>query len=258
MHERYGRDHTALVAAFPSFRVRGAIRELGKVLGLPAAELERIARGAEAHGPHGEEDIDFALSAARSTESSSCGPRGALTGRTPLGSQRWHWLRRLVEQAQGLPRHCSQHPGGMIVSTRPLIDCCPVMPAAMEGRQIVQWDKDSCADAGFLKIDLLGLGMLSAVERCVEEIARTRGERIDLSRIPFDDQPTFRAIRAADTVGVFQIESRAQMQSHPPHAAAEPRGSDDPGRDRAARADPGRGDQPLHRTPQEIARGPRI
>ena len=78
---------------------------------------------------------------------------------------------------------------------------------------MVQWDKDSCADAGFLKIDLLGLGMLSAVERCVELIARTRGERIDLSRIPFDDPETFGAIRAADTVGVFQIESRAQMQS---------------------------------------------
>jgi error-prone DNA polymerase len=87
------------------------------------------------------------------------------------------------------------------------------VPAAMEGRQMVQWDKDSCADAGFLKIDLLGLGMLSAVERCVEEIARVHGERIDLSRIPFDDPSTFRAIRAADTVGVFQIESRAQMQS---------------------------------------------
>ena len=78
---------------------------------------------------------------------------------------------------------------------------------------MVQWDKDSCADAGFLKIDLLGLGMLSAVERCVEEIARVRGERIDLSRIPFDDRRTFQAIREADTVGVFQIESRAQMQS---------------------------------------------
>jgi error-prone DNA polymerase len=101
----------------------------------------------------------------------------------------------------------------MVVSTRPLIDCCPVVPAAMEGRQMVQWDKDSCADAGFLKIDLLGLGMLSAVERCVELIARTRAQRIDLSRIPFDDPRTFGAIRAADTVGVFQIESRAQMQS---------------------------------------------
>ncbi|HEY8865653.1 MAG TPA: OB-fold nucleic acid binding domain-containing protein [Solirubrobacteraceae bacterium] len=112
-----------------------------------------------------------------------------------------------------MPRHLSQHSGGMIVATRPLIDCCPVVPAAMEGRQIAQWDKDSCADAGFLKIDLLGLGMLSAVERCVDAIARRRGERIDLSRIPYDDAPTYAAIQDAETTGVFQIESRAQMQS---------------------------------------------
>ena len=126
---------------------------------------------------------------------------------------RWSWLARLCDEAYGLPRHLSQHSGGMIVSTRPLIDCCPVVPAAMEGRQLCQWDKDSCADAGFLKIDLLGLGMLSAVERCVDYIERTRNERIDLSRIPFDDQGTYAAIQEADTMGVFQIESRAQMQS---------------------------------------------
>ena len=126
---------------------------------------------------------------------------------------RWAWLARLCDEAYGLPRHLSQHSGGMIVSTRPLIDCCPVLPAAMEGRQLCQWDKDSCADAGFLKIDLLGLGMLSAVERCVDEIGRVRGERIDLSRIPYDDRATYDAIQVADTMGVFQIESRAQMAS---------------------------------------------
>src|SRR4029079_15135253 len=115
--------------------------------------------------------------------------------------------------ACGLPRPRSNHSGGLIVSTRPLVDCCSVLPAAMEGRLLCQWDKDSCADAGFLKIDLLGLGMLSAVERCVESIARMRGERIDLSRIPFDDAETYTAIQEADTMGVFQIESRAQMQS---------------------------------------------
>jgi error-prone DNA polymerase len=202
VHERYGRDRTALVAAFPSFRARGAIRELGKVLGLPAGEIERVARDADSYGPDSEHDIASILASAHPTR-----PAGAQS------SERWHWLGRLVAQAYGLPRHLSQHPGGMIVATRPLIDCCPVVPAAMEGRQIAQWDKDSCADAGFLKIDLLGLGMLSAVERCVEEIARVRGTRIDLSRIPFDDEPTFRAICAADTVGAFQIESRAQMQS---------------------------------------------
>jgi error-prone DNA polymerase len=128
---------------------------------------------------------------------------------------RWRALARLARDAWGLPRHPSQHPGGMVISTRPLIDVCPVQPAAMKGRQLIQWDKDSCADAGFLKIDLLGLGMLSAVERCVEEIGRARGERIDLSRIPIDDPETFRAIRAADTTGAFQIESRAQMQMLP-------------------------------------------
>src|SRR5204863_4267280 len=121
-------------------------------------------------------------------------------------------------------RHLSQHSGGMIVSTRPLVDCCPIVPAAFtagaggwapnhEGRQIVQWDKDSCSDARFLKIDLLGLGMLSAVERCVELVARTRGERIDLSTIAYDDAATYECIQEADTTGVFQIESRAQMQS---------------------------------------------
>jgi error-prone DNA polymerase len=199
VHERYGRDRTALVAAFPTFRARGAIRELGKVLGLPAGEIERLARGAEPWGDRLE-----AHPPGIESESMTC---------SGSASTRWRWLARLVEQAHGLPRHLSQHSGGMIIATKPLIDCCPVVPAAMEGRQMVQWDKDSCADAGFLKIDLLGLGMLSAVERCVEEIARVHGERIDLSRIPFDDRDTFKAIRAADTVGVFQIESRAQMQS---------------------------------------------
>ena len=106
-----------------------------------------------------------------------------------------------------------QHPGGMVVSTRPLIELVPVQPAAMAGRQLCQWDKDSCADAGFLKIDLLGLGMLSAVEDCVEQVARTSGEVIDLSRVPLDDREVFAEIQRADTVGAFQIESRAQMQS---------------------------------------------
>ncbi len=209
VHDRYGRERAALVAAFPTFRARGAIRELGKALGLPPGDIERAARGADSYTSASERDLAVAISGERPDARDAA----AREGSPKLASERWRWLSRLVEEAYGLPRHLSQHPGGMIISTRPLIDCCPVVPAAMEGRQMVQWDKDSCADAGFLKIDLLGLGMLSAVERCVEEIARVRGERIDLSRIPFDEQDTFRAIRAADTVGVFQIESRAQMQS---------------------------------------------
>jgi error-prone DNA polymerase len=243
VHERYGREHSALVAAFPTFRSRGSIRELGKVLGLPAAELERVARGAEPFAIRGvANDVEAALGLepggppAPWLDPDSRGPfamsteewLAAVNGRDPAdyahprpGAEdraarlpgRWAWLARLCDEAYGLPRHLSQHSGGMIVSTRPLVDCCPVLPAAMEGRQLCQWDKDSCADAGFLKIDLLGLGMLSAVERCVEDIARTRDERIDLSRIPFDDAETYTAIQEAETMGVFQIESRAQMAS---------------------------------------------
>jgi error-prone DNA polymerase len=197
IHEHYGRERSALVAAFPTFRVRGTIRELGKALGLPPGEIERVARASESWGAEGTvaKDIETAL-----------GERRAVGGR-------WAWLARLADEAYGLPRHLSQHSGGMIIATRPLIDCCPVVPAAMAGRQIAQWDKDSCADAGFLKIDLLGLGMLSAVERCVETIATHSGERVDLSRIPFDDPETFACIQRAETTGVFQIESRAQMGS---------------------------------------------
>jgi error-prone DNA polymerase len=194
VHDRYGHDRSALVAAFPTYRARGAIRELGKALGLPPGEIERVARGSEGWD---------AREVGKDIESTG---RQGLTGR-------WAWLARLAAEAHGLPRHLSQHSGGMIISTQPLIDCCPIVPAAMEGRQIVQWDKDSCSDAGFLKIDLLGLGMLSAVERAVELIARTRGERIDLSRIPYDDAATYECIQSADTTGVFQIESRAQMAS---------------------------------------------
>jgi error-prone DNA polymerase len=214
VHEHFGHEHAALVAAFPTFRARGAIRELGKVLGLPAGEIERMARGAERYGSGAEHDMAVGGDAGAEERGGGEDRDGeARSGGATPPSERWRWLARLVEEAHGLPRHLSQHSGGMIVATRPLIDCCPVVPAAMEGRQMVQWDKDSCADAGFLKIDLLGLGMLSAVERCVEAIACTRKERIDLSRIPFDDAETFAAIREADTVGVFQIESRAQMQS---------------------------------------------
>ncbi len=196
VHERYGHDRSALVAAFPTYRARGAIRELGKALGLPQGEIERVARGSEGWD---------AREVGSDIENVFNGRRG--------GAGRWAWLARLAAEAHGLPRHLSQHSGGMIVATRPLIDCCPIVPAAMEGRQIVQWDKDSCSDAGFLKIDLLGLGMLSAVERSVELISRTRGEEVDLSRIPYDDPATYECIQSAETTGVFQIESRAQMQS---------------------------------------------
>ncbi len=214
VHERYGHDRSALVAAFPTYRARGAIRELGKVLGLPPSEIERVARGSEGWDAREVgKDIEAAFGLAGDPDEGAHGRSDADRHRRRGSGGRWAWLARLAAEAHGLPRHLSQHSGGMIVATRPLVDCCPIVPAAMEGRQIVQWDKDSCSDAGFLKIDLLGLGMLSAVERAVELIARTRGERIDLSQIPYDDPATYECIQSAETTGVFQIESRAQMQS---------------------------------------------
>ncbi len=196
IHQRYGRERTALVAAFPTYKARGAIRDFGAALGLPAGEIERVARASEGWSLQRlDEDIAAAI-----------GPERAASGR-------WRQLAELAREGAGLPRHLAQHSGGMIVSTRPLIDCCPVVPAAIPGRQIAHWDKDSCADAGFLKIDLLGLGMLSAVERCVEQIDARRGERIDLSRIPYDDPQVYEAIQRGETTGVFQIESRAQIAS---------------------------------------------
>ena len=199
VHERYGAERSALVAAFPTYRPRGAVRDLGKALGLPQSEIDKVAGMVGFHERKGDIEKDVVA---------AIGPERAAT-------PRWRKLLELCPEAMGLPRHVSQHPGGMVISTRPLIDVCPVVPAAMEGRQIVQWDKDSCSDAGLLKIDLLGLGMLSAVERCVEEVGETRGESLDLSRIPFDDPETYRSIRAAETTGVFQIESRAQMSMLP-------------------------------------------
>jgi error-prone DNA polymerase len=195
--ERYGREHSALVASFATYRARGAIRDVGKALGLPSAELERLAR------------VSDGWNARRVAEEIALLPGVEAKRR----SSRWRAFAELCGEIAGLPRHLSQHPGGMVISTRPLVELVPVEPAAMEGRQNCQWDKDSCADAGFLKIDLLGLGMLSAVEECVEAIVRLRGETIDLSRIQLDDPAVYSEIQEADTVGLFQIESRAQMQS---------------------------------------------
>jgi error-prone DNA polymerase len=195
IHERYGSQHSGLVSAFATYRRRSAVRDLAKALDLPQAEIERVS-----------ETIDYWTDdPLKEVTTRALGKQRGL-------SRRWRWLGWLVDQALGLPRHITQHVGGMVISTQPLSDMCAIQPSAMQGRQMVQWDKDSCADAGFLKIDLLGLGMLSAVERCVEQIEHTRAQRIDLSRIPLDDSAVYAAIREADTTGVFQIESRAQMQ----------------------------------------------
>jgi error-prone DNA polymerase len=197
IHTEYGDQQAALVGAFATYRAKGAIREIGKALALPTGDIARLA----------------AASDGWSAEAVGEELRRVPGLRERADDRRLRLLATLCTQISGLPRHLSQHPGGMIVADRPLSELVPLQPAAMAGRTICQWDKDAVADAGFLKIDLLGLGMLSAVERCVSEIHRSTGQSVDLSRVPLDDAEVYAEIQAADTVGVFQIESRAQMQT---------------------------------------------
>ena len=197
VYERYGADHAALVCAFPTYKLRSAVRDIGKVLGLPPADLDRIAKLSE---PRSARDLGAEL--ARMPEYAA-----------RLTAPPWKHFVELAGQLSGFPRHVTQHSGGMIISSTPLVDLVPIQPAAMPGRFLCQWDKDSCDDAGFVKIDFLALGMLSLVEECLELIDHPSQPAVDLSRIDFADQQVYDMICRGDTLGVFQIESRAQIQT---------------------------------------------
>ena len=209
VHARWGRDHAALVASFATYRTRSAIRDAGKALGLPEAELDRLARRA---GPHeGPDRIEGELAHDPQFQDGA-------------GARGWRELAEIVPQLIGVPRHLSQHPGGMVIASEPLIDCVPCQPAAMPNRYLCHWDKDSIGDARMVKIDFLGLGMLSVVEDAIDLIAAGRGRIVDLSRIDFEDEAVYDTICRGDTVGVFQIESRAQIAMLP---RTQPRNLDD-------------------------------
>ena len=210
VHARWGREHAALVASFATYRTRGAIRDAGKALGLPVAELDRLARRA---GPfEGPEQILEVLGKDAQFGGPQSGSSRSGGGAVARG---WRELAEIVPQLIGVPRHLSQHPGGMVIASEPLIDCVPCQPAAMPNRYLCHWDKDSIGDARMVKIDFLGLGMLSVVEETVDLIAAGRGRVVDLSRIDFKDEAVFDTICEGDTVGVFQIESRAQIAMLP-------------------------------------------
>lgn len=196
VYEHYGREHAGLVCTFPTFRLRSAVREIGHALELPTAELEQLARLAESRSASGLKNELERL------------PEFRDKAQAPM----WRALGALAEQIAGLPRHVSQHVGGMVISSRPLVELVPLEPAAMEGRVLCQWDKDSCEDAGFIKIDFLALGMLSLVEDAVDLISERQGTPPDLARIDYADTEVYDRICAGDTVGLFQIESRAQIQ----------------------------------------------
>ncbi|GMV04239.1 MAG: error-prone DNA polymerase [Gemmatimonadota bacterium] len=196
VYEKYGQEHTGLVCTFPTYRLRSAVREIGKALDLPLGELEKLAKLAEHRSASGLADEIASL------------PEFKERADAPL----WKMLGELAEDVAGLPRHISQHVGGMIISSRPLVEIVPLEPAAWEGRVLCQWDKDSCEDAGFIKIDFLALGMLSLVEEAADLIAVRHGSTPDLSRIDFQDEAVYDRICSGDTVGLFQVESRAQIQ----------------------------------------------
>ncbi|MDD0843745.1 error-prone DNA polymerase [Pseudomonas sp. Gutcm_11s] len=195
---RYGRDRAALTAVVNSYHAAGAIREVAKTLGLPAEQQGVLAD-----------------CCGRWTDRLPSDERLAEAGFDPQSPQ----LRRILAltgQLVGFPRHLSQHPGGFVISERPLSELVPVENAAMAERTVIQWDKDDLDEVGLLKVDVLALGMLSALRRCFDLISRYRGTQPwSLASLPADDGPTYDMIGRADTIGVFQIESRAQMAMLP-------------------------------------------
>ena len=195
VYRKYGRDRAAMVANVVRYRGRSAVREVGKALGLSETAIDRLARLLSHHGP---------LDAAGLTHA----------GLDPDSPIHGH-LFRLCEQIQDCPRHLSIHPGGFLLGHEPVHDLVPIENATMPDRTVIQWDKDDLEDLGLFKVDLLGLGALTQLDLGFRMLDRHYGRTLSLDRIPQDDPQTYDRICRSDTVGVFQIESRAQMAMLP-------------------------------------------
>jgi error-prone DNA polymerase len=197
IYETYGHHRAALTAVVSRYRARGAVREVGKALGLPEDLTAALAGQVWGWSNEGVEDRHVEeLRLDRSD------PRLALT-------------LDLSRQLIGTPRHLSQHPGGFVLTQERLDDLVPIEPAAMENRRVIEWDKDDIDALGFMKVDVLGLGMLGCMRRAFDLLRNHRGIDIGMADLQEDDPETFAMIRKADTLGVFQIESRAQMAMLP-------------------------------------------
>ncbi len=198
VYRRYGPLGAAMTATVITYRGRSSARELGKVLNLPADVLDRFsALFANGDFPH---TVDLAAQMEQAG--------------LPSAHPRAPSFASLYDQMRRLPRHLGQHTGGMIICQDALHGIVPLENAAMAGRVVCQWDKDDCEELGIIKVDLLGLGMMSALQDCVRLTAE-RGRPVDLARLPEDDPETFAMLQRADTVGVFQVESRAQLATLP-------------------------------------------
>ncbi len=200
VYEKFGRDHVGMTAAVISFRGRNAAREVGAALGL---EPERIARLTRLIRHYDFRDPGDTLSL--HLRDAGLDPTDT---RVAHFVDAWHAI-------QELPRHIGQHNGGLVISGTRLDRVVPIEPAAMPGRSVIQWDKDDIADMKLIKVDLLGLGMLAAISQTIELVRRHENVHVDLAHLPHDDPGVWDMLCAADTVGVFQIESRAQMATLP-------------------------------------------
>ena len=200
VYERYGQLGAAMTANVITYRGKSAVRDVGKVLGFDEAELKRLAN---------------AMARFEWKDPNDTMERRFTGAGFPLADSRIAKFFSLTNDIFDLPRHLGQHSGGMIVCQGQLDSVVPLEPASMPGRVVVQWDKDDCADLGMVKVDLLGLGMMAVLEDTIQIIRDAYGEQVDLAHLPADDPQVYRCLQKADTIGLFQVESRAQMSCLP-------------------------------------------
>jgi error-prone DNA polymerase len=197
LYRKYGRERAALAATVISYRPKSAMRDVGKALGFDLEQVERLSKSMSWWD--GRQVLPQRLAEA---------------GFDPA-NQKVSLLMRLIEELMGFPRHLSQHVGGFVIARGKLSQLVPIENAAMAERTIIQWDKDDLDALGLLKVDVLALGMLSAIRRALDEVGRLRGRSFTMADVPREDPAVYDMIGHADTVGVFQIESRAQMSMLP-------------------------------------------
>ena len=200
VYERYGKLGAAMTANVITYRGKSAAREIGKVLSFDPETLNRLAS---------------LVSAWEYTDSNDTLTRQFKDAGLDLANHRIHKFFQLCQKVQDLPRHLGQHSGGMVVCQGQLDSVVPLEPATMPGRVVVQWDKEDCADMGIVKVDLLGLGMMAVLEDCIQLIRAHNKKEIDLGHLPQDDAKVYSTLQRADTIGLFQVESRAQMSCLP-------------------------------------------
>ncbi|HUT88451.1 MAG TPA: error-prone DNA polymerase [Thermoguttaceae bacterium] len=223
LYEKYGRDRAGMTAEVITYRPRSAVRDVGKALGLSLDRVDRLAKRIEhSHGESGKGDRHLLCEAPFgpfrqkvpvpfSTDLAERCREAGIDPATRVGRQ----LVELVGRLVGFPRHLSQHTGGMVMTQGRLCELVPIENAAMDGRTVIQWNKDDLDELGILKVDCLALGMLTAVRKCFEMVRKHYGRELTLSNVPEGDEDVYAMIRRADTMGVFQIESRAQMSMLP-------------------------------------------